>query len=209
MTKKLTLALVLGISSLQLANAPIKILNEERMKKIPLEVRINQPEKKFIKEIKRILKEQIEYDKTYEIDDFSKDREEILLARMLLGEVEGCSKIEKIAVTYSVINRMNKNPIRYGATIKEVILKPLQYSAFNEDQNQKLKKPLDYNKKEFISNIQLVRNILSGKYSDPTGGATYYLNPDHPNLKRKLPIWTKELKKIGRIKNSYHIFYKE
>lgn len=146
----------------------------------------------------------------YKTNDFRKDSDEVLLARMLLGEAESCSQIEKIAIAYTALNRASDNKDWNGRTLQEAILKPRQYSAFNSDRNAKLKNPLAYNKKEFLDCLQIAKEILAGKYQDPTNGATYYLNPNHPDLAGKtLPTWTKNMIKIGRIQNSYHIFFKE
>jgi len=145
----------------------------------------------------------------YKTSDFYQDSDEILLARMLLGECEGCSKIEKIAIAYTAINRMNNLKEWKNKTLKEVILAPYQYSAFNEDKNAKLKDPLKYNPVEFMESLGLAGKILAGKYKDPVT-ATHYLNPNHPDLKgRPLPKWTKKLEKLGRINNGFHVFYRE
>ncbi len=149
----------------------------------------------------------------YITDNFYNDSEQVLLARMLLGEAESCSEIEKIAVAYTALNRINDNQAWNGTTLREVLLKPRQYSCFNENINSKLKNPLRYNAEEFISSLHLAREILAGKYPDPTNGATHYLNPNHPDLKGKpLPAWTKKLKEVrlnaNTIEKIYHTFYK-
>ncbi len=131
--------------------------------------------------------------KNYRISNFNEDPDQILLARMLLGEAEECSKIEKIAVAYTAINRANDNKKWNGETLKEAILKPYQYSCFNKEYNQPLKNPMSYNQKEFISCLNLAEKILAGEYKDPTDGATYYYNPS----KIKKPRWTKGLEKVG------------
>ena len=144
----------------------------------------------------------------YKTSDFYQDSDEVLLARMLLGECEGCSPEEKIAVAYTSINRINDNKKWNGETLKEVILKPYQYSAFNEGINGKLKDPLRYNSEEFLKCLKLSEEILAGKYQDPLG-ATHYLNPNHPNLKgRPLPKWIEKLESLGRIEDGFHMFYK-
>lgn len=148
---------------------------------------------------------QISAKTNYNTSDFSQDSEKVLLARMLLGEVEDCSKQEIIAVAYTAINRINDNKKWNGENLKEVILKPYQYSCFNEAFNKKLKNPLNYNKKEFLRCLKLSEEILSGKYKDPTNGATHYYNPSTV----KEPFWAKKTEKIGKIKNSRHLFYKE
>jgi len=144
----------------------------------------------------------------YTTSDFYQDSEEILLARMLLGEAEGCSKEEKIAVAYTAINRIDDNKKWNGETLKEVILKPYQYSCFNTNLNNKLKNPLTYNSKEFLKCLNLSEEILSNKYKDPTNGATHYYNPNHPTMEKE-PEWSKNIEKIGSINNSIHVFFKE
>ena len=146
----------------------------------------------------------------YKTNDFYKDTDVILLARMLLGEAEECSQIEKIAVAWTAINRANDDKEWNGKTLQEVILTPFQYSAFNENLNAKLKNPMAYNSQEFQNCLQLAKEILAGKYPDPTNGATHYLNPTHSSLIGKpLPEWTNTLELIGKIQNSIHTFYKE
>ena len=148
--------------------------------------------------------------KDYRTDNFYNDSDDVLLARMLLGEAEDCSDLEKISIAWTVLNRMDDGKKWNGTTLQEVILKPMQYSAFNPDLNAKLKNPLAYNPGEFYSSLNLAREILAGKYSDPTNGATHYLNPNHPDLReRALPAWTRSMARVGRIGNSYHTFYKE
>jgi len=145
----------------------------------------------------------------YKTFNFYKDFDEVLLARMILGEADNCSKIEKIAVAYTVLNRIKDSKPWNGGTLKEIILKPYQYSAFNEDRNAKLKNPLAYNAYEFLTSLKLAKEILNGKHKDPLG-ATHYINPNHPDLKgRPLPKWIKKLEPLGRIENSFHVFYRE
>jgi hypothetical protein len=143
----------------------------------------------------------------YRTDDFNKDSEERLLARLIFGEAEGCSKIEKIAVAYTVLNR---EKIR-NMELKEVILQPFQYSCFNTDFDSStfLKKPLEHNKKEFLDCLTIAQKVLGGKYKDPTGGADYYYQPKMV----KEPYYWKYLIKIGQIpvgngKKSIHVFGK-
>lgn len=141
----------------------------------------------------------------YKTSDFWEDSEKVLLARMLLGEGESCSKIEKIAIAWTAINRANDNQEWNGKTLKEAILKPYQYSCFNKEYNQSLKNPLAYNPKEFYECLYLSERILAGGYKDPTKGATFYYNPG----KIKTPRWVKGLERVGRIGKSYHVFYRE
>ena len=138
----------------------------------------------------------------YRVTNFNEDSKEILLARMMLGETEDCSDIEKISVGYTAINRT-----KWGMSLKEVILYPKAYSCFNSRSKSSvfLKKPLEYNKSEFLKCLKISRGILNGEYKDPTKGATFFYNPE---LIKK-PYWTKNLIRVGKIKNSHHVFYRE
>jgi len=145
-------------------------------------------------------------DNLYKTDNFYKDEDSVLLARMLLGEATGCSEIEKIAIAFTPINRVEDGDELNGSTIKDAILTPYQYSCFNSEKKSSLflKDPLKYNSGEFLNDLKLAKEVLGGKYKDPTNGATNYYNP----MLVKEPIWTKDFQNIGRIGNSKHIFYR-
>jgi N-acetylmuramoyl-L-alanine amidase len=151
---------------------------------------------------KEFIKSELKRTANYKVDNFDNDSREILLARLILGEADECSQLEKIAVAYTVINRVNASNGR--KSIKEVILAPKQYSCFNKgtDSLKFLKDPMKYGKKEFLAIINLAEDILSKKYDDPTKGATHYYNPDLV----KTPQWAKELKNLGKM--GHHIFFK-
>ena len=204
MKRKVIFGLTLLLTGIPPVIAPTNQIEKSEIERILDETEIINRDAKKLKELQEMYNKK----EDYVTNNFYNDKDEVLLARMLLGETEDCSKIEKIAVGYSALNRLN-NPARYGRTLKEVILKPYQYSAFNEGKNAKLKKPLNYNKEEFLSDLELSKEILAGKYLDPTSGATHYANPDHPDLKGNLPSWANKMKRIGRIQGSHHIFYKE
>ena len=142
-------------------------------------------------------------DVDYKTDDFSKDSDNVLLARMLYGETRNCSEEEKIAVAYTIINRVNDGKKWNGENVKQVILKPWQYSCFNKnDVNyEKLKNP---DKKIFEDCLKVANEVLQGKHSELNKGQTHYFNP-----KVVKPKWADEMHKIGKIENSKHEFYIE
>ncbi|MEK6854603.1 MAG: cell wall hydrolase [Nanoarchaeota archaeon] len=147
---------------------------------------------------------------SYKTRDFSEDKDEVLLARMIFGEASNCSDEEKIAVAYSAINRVNDGNSWNGTSLREVILKPAQYSCFNRaDPNRKrVMNPQAYDEKSFEHCLDIAGKVLAGRYNDPTNGATHYFNP---NLAQ--PSWQHNLSRIGKIKTSKglsaHKFYKE
>jgi hypothetical protein len=157
----------------------------------------------------------------YRTNDFNNDSLQILVARTLLGEAEGCFELEKVAIAYTALNRATDRKEWNGKTLKEAILKSNQYSCFNKEKDSSifLKNPLRHNKKEFLECLEIATKFLNGKYKDPTKGATSYANPNHPDLNGKSPDWGSKMTKIGRIKVgitktgkpvwSKHIFYIE
>ncbi len=146
----------------------------------------------------------------YIIEDLKKDDEVILLARMILGEGEGCSKLEKIAIGYTALNRANDNKKWNGTTIKEALLKEYQYESLSDKSRLNiLKNPLAYNPKEFLESLEVAEGIITNKYADPTNGATHFYNP---RLMKNPPKWanSKKFEYIGKKeKYWYHLFYKE
>lgn len=142
----------------------------------------------------------------YRTDDFSDDSDEVLLARMLFGEARNCSDNEKTAVAYTVLNRVDDGKRWNGTTIKGVILKPWQYSCFNDNDpnKKKLKDPEKYDKVSWGKCLGVARGVVSGESKDFTEGATHYFNPNVVN-----PSWASKMTRIGRIGNSKHAFYRE
>ena len=142
----------------------------------------------------------------YNVDDFLKDSDEVLLARMLFGEARGCSTEEKIAVAYSAINRINDGIKWNGETLSEVILKHRQYSCFNENNvnRKKLRNPQEYDSRAFNECLKIAKSVLDGKYSNLNKGQTHFFNPNDV-----YPYWADEFERIGKIENSEHDFYIE
>ncbi len=157
-------------------------------------------------------KVEIRPDEAYKTSDFSSDSDEVLLARMLFGEARNCSDLEKIAIGYTAINRANDGKKWNGETVKEAILKPNQYSCFNDgDPNkEKLMNPYVDDKEAFDKCLIVASNMLKDKYDDKNTGATHYYNPSGC----KEPAWASKMIKIGKIdvgdgKVSKHIFMRE
>ena len=110
------------------------------------------------------------------------DRE--LLARALEAEA-GNQGTEGMLAAGSVIMNRIRTP-GYGGNLRDVILKPGQFSAFNSvtgyaggEQGQDID-----NIRVSDNAYQVADALLSGNYKDPTGGATHFYNPDISN-----PSW--------------------
>ncbi len=142
---------------------------------------------------------------SYKTDDFQTDSDELILVRMIFGEARSCSDLEKTAVAYTALNRADDGKEWNGKTIKEAVLKDLQYSCFNSDDPnlEKLKDPVKYDEKSWQNCLQIARNVVNKTSSDPTNGATHY------HAKSVHPYWADDLTIKLDDSNFSHIFYRE
>jgi spore germination cell wall hydrolase CwlJ-like protein len=109
-------------------------------------------------------------------------------------EARGESIEGQIAIGHIVINRCQKN----GTTVKDVILKPWQFSWHNHDSYPPIE---EYEAFRSCLNVadMIINERLSGK---DLWKADHYFNPSVV-----LPSWASKMKFIKRIGN--HDFYKE
>ena len=115
-----------------------------------------------------------------------------LLARLIYGEARGESPLGKLAVAHVVLNRVGKRSW-YGRTIREVILKPWQFSAFND------------NWPGVDDSCLTVAELVLGEYTiDPTKGATHYWSR---KILREPPPWASAMRETIRIDG--HVFMVE
>lgn len=136
--------------------------------------------------------------------DFGDDSEQIILARAIFGEARGMLEEGKIAVGWSIKNRVLDS--RWGDTYHEVILQPKQYSAFNDND-----KNLKFVKNPLLSKTQMqawhecyviAGEVMNGKVDDPTSGANHYFS-DYIDF----PYWTKQKNAEFKIKIGNTLFY--
>jgi len=126
-----------------------------------------------------------------------------LLARCIWGEARGESIRGKLAVAHVVLNRVNARSY-YGGSIKEVILKPLHFSCFNEnDPNLARILCLDSSNPDFAYCRAVADISLLAGNPDPTGGATHY----HAAGTRPSWVGSPQMKFLCQIGN--HLFYRE
>ena len=199
MKKKTAIGLLMLLSTVPSVYAPVKGPSKTFVERT-LETRLEYPENKYITELKEIHKkdiERIERERNYITEDFTKDKDEVLLARMLFGEVAGRPKWEKMEIGSTAITRMT-----WGLELKKAILFPEAYSCFNADANRlhELKNPLKYGKAEFLNCLEVSKELLQMKYK--TLGATHYYNPD---IVEK-PEWAEWMTLIGKV--GPHLMYK-
>lgn len=123
-----------------------------------------------------------------------------LLARLIYGEARGENFTGKLAVAHVAINRANK-PGWWGRTLKEVILKPYQFSCFNAEYRDILISPTGIT---WLSCVGVAMNVLTGEddeYRDPTLGAThFYADTIMP------PAWAASMEQTAHI--GHHLFLK-
>jgi len=144
----------------------------------------------------------------YETTDFSADSDEVLLARMLFGEARNCSDEEMIDIAYTAINRTKDGKKWNGETLREVILKPWQYSCFNSNDvnRKKLMNPEKYDSKSWERCLKIAHEVLTGKYGEKNRGATHYFAK---NIRK--PKWADSPKMTDIPEPEYykHDFYRE
>ena len=124
----------------------------------------------------------------------------ILLALCVWGEARGESKQGKEAVAHVVMNRY-KHPKRFGKTVKEVILRPKQFSCFNAGSLSRANMLSVTDNEEWKACFSAAQSVYLGKVKDNTTGATHYCRNDcHPSWRKKMTPTTK----IGN-----HVFFIE
>lgn len=125
-----------------------------------------------------------------------------VLARTLWGEARGEPAEGKIAVAWVICNRVAK-PRWWGRDVISVCRKPWQFSCWNEnDPNRTKLLAVTPATESFLRCIARAAGVLAGIYTDPTGGATHYLNPHLAD-----PDWDDGMIVTARI--GRHVFFKE
>ena len=122
-----------------------------------------------------------------------------ILARTIWGEAEGELVVGKRAVAAVVVNR-TKSPRRFASTVERVCLARKQFSCWNPGPRKQKLQLVDTSNAQFRKSIEIAKQALAGKLSDPVHGADHY---HHRNI---LPYWAKGHSPIVGIGN--HVFYK-
>lgn len=130
--------------------------------------------------------------------------EEEIFSKTIYGEARGESLAGQEAVANVILNRVKMNliqPMWWGKNIREVCLKPKQFSCWNHnDVNYKiLKGDLSENTVYQICQ-RIVKRALAGVLKDNTNGATHY------HTFECHPLWARHLIPCAQIGN--HLFYK-
>lgn len=119
--------------------------------------------------------------------DFNDDTEEMLFARAIYGEAGGENKEAKIAVAWTIRNRVEDSQNRWGKSYHKVILQPFQYEPFNDKESKIFKKitnPSLDNKGELQAwrdSFEIAGKVIYGKVADNTKDANHFYVPsDQP-----------------------------
>lgn len=125
-----------------------------------------------------------------------------LLALCVYGESRGEPYAGKCAVAHVVINRV-KRKSWYGRGIKDVILKPFQFSCFNKsDPNRKkLQELADDMTLMDEQYLEIADGCIDNYIPNPIEDATHY------HTKDVIPSWKDKMTFVVQIGN--HLFYKE
>ena len=99
-----------------------------------------------------------------------------VLARTLWGEARGEGDVGMEAVASVVLNRAN-NPRWWGDSVRDVCLKPRQFSTWNpEDPQYERIRSVTAADPKFVAAREVARRALAGEVEDRTGGADHYVN---------------------------------
>lgn len=147
------------------------------------------------------------------VDPVEKD----YLARTCWGEARGEGKAGQRAVAAVILNRVADR--RYPSTVQGVALQRrwverlqryiYQFSMWDPlDHNEKLARAVTAADANFRSCLDVAEEALTGRLSDPTGGATMYYSPSAMVPKGSLPGWNfsvlRQSATIGK-----HVFFVE
>jgi len=138
--------------------------------------------------------------------DFRDNTEEIILARAIFGEGRSLPDEGKIAIAWSIKNRVEDN--RWTNNYHDVILQKSQFSAFREsDKNwEYVKNPFyDINPKQLAAwkkCYEIAGQVISGEIKDQTGGINHYFS-DYIDY----PSWTKSKNAQFIMKIDNTLFY--
>ena len=129
----------------------------------------------------------------------SKERD--YLIRTIAFEAADESDEGKAAVAHVILNRMRSG--RWGDDIKDVVTRPWQFEPWMTRRTEMVR--LSFDDRRYQDAARIADAVLTGQMSDPTAGATHFLNPTVVRQRRggSLPSWARgEGQPIGR-----HTFY--
>ena len=123
-----------------------------------------------------------------------------IMARTIATEAGGESLKGQIGVGYVILNR-TLSKWQGKDTVTEIIKSPYQFSVWNKNSkvDPRAIKPED---DSYRTALKVIEGITSSKYKDPTGGASFYWNPNV--AKRK--SWMSPAEKENKLTIGKHTF---
>ena len=129
--------------------------------------------------------------------DMTQDQTDIM-ARTLYGEARGEGERGMQAVANVIMNRV-KAASWYGASVKDVCLKPYQFSCWNSnDPNRAI--ILSATDAQLKTARKVAEQAINGTLKDITGGATHYYADSIA-----APYWAASMTQTAKI--GHHIFF--
>jgi hypothetical protein len=126
-----------------------------------------------------------------------------VLARTIWAEARGEGETGMLAVANVIANRKRKQKW-WGKTIREVCLKPSQFSCWNEnDPNRRKLLDVKVGDPAFDKALKIAEQVINGEVGDNTMGATYY----YARSMRIAPKWAQGHLPCAQIGN--HIFFND
>lgn len=113
----------------------------------------------------------------------------VTLAMLIFGEARNQPRATRLAVAFTVLNRIARAP-HYPKDIKDVCLQKEQYSCFDENDPNcpKLLQPLGYEAPAvWQACVEAATEVLHGTARDFTGSATHY----YDSSMKTPPYWAK------------------
>ncbi len=121
-----------------------------------------------------------------------------ILARTIYGEARGEGARGMQAVANVIMNRV-KDGSWYGASVKDVCLKPYQFSCWNQnDPNRAI--ILSATDAQLKQARKIAEQAINGTLEDITGGATHYYADSIA-----APYWAASMRQTTKI--GHHIFF--
>lgn len=129
-----------------------------------------------------------------------------ILAKTVYGEARGEERVGKHAVVWVVLNRFNSKRWYAEKTIAGTCLKRRQFSCWNEFDPMR-EKVVNLTPQRGANCLEAVLDVVLRGTTDPTGGATFYLNPEATRALRggTLPDWAEKKPSIAVI-GRHHFF---
>lgn len=120
----------------------------------------------------------------------------------LYGEARGEGEKGIVAVAHVINNRLKAQKKYYGLTLKDVCLKPYQFSCWNDnDPNSNMLLNIDWNDSKLSACKTIGMKFLENPGEDFTQNSTHY------HTKNCFPKWAENKNPVVEVGN--HLFYND